>query len=71
MAIGGDIQYNTGAGGESIFGKPFNNENYKLKHSVPYLLSTYNPTGAATTTSQFLITFKASPWFDDKNVVFG
>lgn len=51
MAIGGDISSNNGAGGESIFGKPFKNENYKLKHSVPYLLSTYNPTSADTSTS--------------------
>ena len=48
MAIGGDIN---GSGGESIFGKPFANENYKLKHSVPFLLSTFNPTGAKTSTS--------------------
>lgn len=48
MAVGGDIN---GLGGESIFGKPFANENYKLKHSVPFLLSTFNPSGGKTSTS--------------------
>ena len=51
QAIGGDIISNNGAGGESIYGKSFPNENYKLKHSVPYLLSTYSPTDASTSNS--------------------
>ena len=42
MAMGGDIVYNNGQGGESIYGKPFADENFKLKHTVPYLLSMYS-----------------------------
>jgi hypothetical protein len=42
MAQGGDITYNNGGGGESIYGKPFADENYILNHSVPYLLSMYS-----------------------------
>lgn len=30
--IGGDIIYNNGSGGESIFGKTFRNENFLLEH---------------------------------------
>ena len=51
QAIGGDIISNNGAGGESIYGKPFTNENYQLKHKVPYLLSTYSPSRSGTSTS--------------------
>jgi len=42
LAEAGDIQYYNGTGGESIYGKEFETENYNLKHSVPYLLSMIN-----------------------------
>lgn len=50
-AFGGDIISNNGKGGESIYGKPITNENYLLKHSVPYLLSTHSPDESKTSTS--------------------
>ena len=51
MAVGGDIAHNNGAGGESIYGKPFPDENYILKHTVPYLLSMYSTPGTHLNTS--------------------
>lgn len=50
-AYGGDIIYNNGLGGESIYGKAITNENYKLKHTVPYLISTHSPDETKTSTS--------------------
>ena len=68
--IGGDIVYNNGKGGESIYGKFFKDENFTRRHSCAGLLS-MNNFGRNTNNSQFIITLKPCPQLDDKHVVFG
>ena len=71
---GGDFVLGNGSGGESIFnnGKKFKDERagLALKHDAPYVLSMGN-SGKNANSSQFFITFAASPQCDGKHVVFG
>jgi len=69
MIQGGDPT-GTGRGGQSIWGKPFEDEfDGPERHSTRGILSMANK-GKNTNTSQFFITYRAAPHLDRKHTIF-
>ncbi|MEA1929077.1 MAG: peptidylprolyl isomerase [Candidatus Auribacterota bacterium] len=70
MVQGGDPT-GTGRGGESLWGRPFQDEfGSKLKFDKPGILAMAN-SGPNTNGSQFFITVAPTPWLNNHHTIFG
>jgi peptidylprolyl isomerase len=70
MIQGGDPT-GTGAGGQSIWGKPFEDEVTPMaKFDAPGILAMANA-GPSTNGSQFFITTAKTPWLNMRHTIFG
>ncbi|CAE6456335.1 unnamed protein product [Rhizoctonia solani] len=70
MIQGGDFTKRNGTGGESIYGHPFEDENFNRDVDSEGLLVMANR-GPNTNSSQFFITVRPCPHLNGKHVVFG
>jgi cyclophilin family peptidyl-prolyl cis-trans isomerase len=66
----GDIINGNGTSGTSIYGSKFDDENFSVKHDSRGIVSMFNA-GPNTNNSQFLISFKETPFYDNRYVAFG